>query len=134
MTVMALPFTSDKCSNQTVAGLKHKLGTLTLSSLLCSNQTVAGLKLDPSGFAALPPRSFKSDRCGIETWDLPGCDDWRSEGSNQTVAGLKLTIRHTKYGLVCSSNQTVAGLKRGFTAFNRAVCLCSNQTVAGLKL
>ena len=54
-----------KRSNQTVAGLKHKI----------EEGTDKGLE-------------FKSDRCGIETV-LCNSDMLKTYGSNQTVAGLK---------------------------------------------
>ena len=59
-------YTIGKGSNQTVAGLKRKIGVKFSPTFLCSNQTVAGLKLHNS-------QIFE---CG-------------EKGSNQTVAGLK---------------------------------------------
>ena len=75
-----------------------------------SNQTVAGLKPNYYPSARCITTAFKSDRCGIETYDTPSSNSGRSEFKSdrcgiETLFDLALKIMRIR------SNQTVAGLK-----------------------
>ena len=102
------------CSNQTVAGLKHPYSSCILKTLCCSNQTVAGLKhyrtikkLDQQlrsnqTVAGLKPFIVIHALMGGLMVQIRPLRDWNPilyalpymhiHGSNQTVAGLKLSI------------------------------------------
>ena len=54
-------------SNQTVAGLKRGKHVVEQFEFEGSNQTVAGLKLKMLKTEIVALKTFKSDRCGIET-------------------------------------------------------------------
>ena len=98
-----------------------------------SNQTVAGLKPIITNGGAGGALSFKSDRCGIETIDVPSFV-MAGESSNQTVAGLKHKVSSQTGATALRSNQTVAGLKQKRYELQHMREEGSNQTVAGLKL
>jgi len=100
---------------------------------LSSNQTVAGLKRCICIAQPVDNVTFKSDRCGIETWMSSAAIVVRLS-SNQTVAGLKQSRPVTMYHAMRVQIRPLRDWNSHEEGCYGGVLSRSNQTVAGLKL